>query len=70
MACDICGKTGCNLETLNTQYQTDDIKDICSDCSRMVNNQLWKIRKINQKFCEYFLVSFMREKKNIATIVK
>jgi hypothetical protein len=68
MACDICGKTGCYLESLNTQYQTDKIKDICSDCSRMVNDQLWEIRKINQNFLQKAVISFMKNKReNLAT---
>ena len=47
MACDICGKTGTSLVPLNADYQTNAIKDICGDCEREVNNQLWKIRTLN-----------------------
>ena len=46
MACDMCGKTGCDLVRLNEGYKTDDIQDICSDCSRLVNDHLWKLRKV------------------------
>ena len=67
MACDICGKTGCYLESLNSQYQTDKIKDICSQCSTMVNKHLWEIRKLNQGIAEKMLIRFMKQKKNIAT---
>ena len=63
MACDICGKKGCSLVQLYTQYQTDDIKDICGDCERDVNNHLWKIRSLNQGILERFLKRFMANKK-------
>lgn len=68
MACDICGKTGCYLEPLNSDYQTDKIKDICSDCARSVNDQLWKIRKLNATFAQKMLIAFMKNKKNLATV--
>jgi hypothetical protein len=63
MACDICGKNGCYLEPLNTQYQTDKIKDICSDCSKLVNDQLWEIKKLTMTITEKTVISFMKNKR-------
>jgi hypothetical protein len=66
MACDICGKTGVSLENLNDQYQTSDIKSICSECSLIVNDKLWKIRKLSMNIVERSLISFMVNRKNLA----
>lgn len=32
MACDICGNNDEPLEQLTTDYQTDDIKQVCPKC--------------------------------------
>lgn len=63
MACDICGKTGSGLESLNSQYQTEHIKEICSECARDVNDQLWKIRALTQNILVVWLKRFMEERK-------
>ncbi len=59
MACDICGKTGCNLVPLNSDYQTDDIQQICSSCASLVNDHLWKLRTQSQKMNSIGLQLFM-----------
>lgn len=63
MACDICGKTGTVLESLNNQYQTEQIKEICPDCTRDVNNHLWDIRKLTQNILEVWLKRFMENRR-------
>jgi len=60
MACDICGKTGVHLEDLNAEYRTDDIQNICGDCSKSVNDHLWKLRVMSQKMNCVWLKKFMR----------
>jgi len=59
MACDMCGKSEQYLQQLNPQYQTDKIKDICSECSKKVNDHLWDLRKLSNKMNESFLKQFM-----------
>ena len=63
MACDICGKTGTGLESLNDQFQTDDIKEICPRCARDVNDHLWKIRALTSNILRIWLKRFMEERK-------
>ena len=59
MACDICGKTGTFLVPLLSLYQTDDIKEICSECEKKVNDHLWKMKEMSTKMNTNFLIRFM-----------
>jgi hypothetical protein len=63
MACDICGKTGVQLEDLMEQYQTKDIKQICSDCSSDVNKHLDKLRSMTFGIMRTWLKKYMANKK-------
>lgn len=61
MACDICGENGKPLVDLLPAYQTEKVKQICPECEKTINNQLWKIRavtaKINQSLVQRFMTS-------------
>lgn len=59
MACDICGKVGTTLTPLRDIYQTDDIKDICPDCEKIVNAQLNKIQASHGQAQRSLLKRFM-----------
>lgn len=59
MACDICGKSEMNLQQLNEEYQSKEIKDICSQCSKQVNDHLWNLRLWSSKMNESFLKQWM-----------
>jgi hypothetical protein len=59
MACDICGKTGEPLSSIREVYQTDDIKDMCSDCERVINKHLWVIKEHTLKLQGTLLKRFM-----------
>ena len=61
MACDMCGKTGVSLEQLKSEYQTDKISDLCSDCIRLTNKHLWEVRKLSAKFNQNAIQRFMAE---------
>jgi len=63
MACDICGKTGTHLTDLQSQYQTDDIKQVCSKCGDDVNRQLDKLRALTHGMVRTWLKKFMKNKK-------
>jgi len=68
MACDLCSKTGTYLTDLKVEYQTEDIKQVCSDCGTLINDHLWNLRKLSNKVNQSFLKRFMTEKKqNLAT---
>jgi hypothetical protein len=45
MACDICGKTGRNLEQLRDCYQLKEIKEVCDSCKTKLNKQLSKLQR-------------------------
>ena len=64
MACDICSKTGTSLVDLYSQYQTDTIKQICSECEKKVNDHLWKLREMSTKMNTNFLIRFMENWKH------
>lgn len=38
MSCDICGKNGQDLNTLLESFQTKEIKDVCHNCLRKVED--------------------------------
>ena len=59
MACDICKKVGTPLAPLNAEYQTAEIKAICPDCEKVVNDTLWKIRGFTAKQNISLLKRFM-----------
>lgn len=61
--CDLCSKNTPHLEQLNDQYQTETIKQICSGCSRMVNNHLWEVRKLTNGIIKNAVTRFMVERK-------
>jgi protein-arginine kinase activator protein McsA len=71
MACDMCGKVGANLDAVNDSYKTGDIQHICSDCSKVINDQLWAISKIQSGFAKTFIKRYMMNKKlNITKGIK
>lgn len=45
MACDICGKTGRNLEQLRDCYQLKEIKEVCDSCKTKLNKQHAKLQR-------------------------
>ena len=60
MGCDICGKSEQQLQSLYAQYQTKDIKDMCSECTIKVNDHLWKLRSMSNKMNSNFLKEFIK----------
>ena len=65
MACDMCGKTGTNLEQLNDKYKTDDIQSVCSKCSTLLNDHLYKLRKVLAGTVKLMIIEWMKNfKKN------
>lgn len=57
--CDICGKEKESLNILNLEYRTDDIKDVCDECLRDTNDQLWKIREVTTNMNEHWIKRYM-----------
>ena len=59
MACDICGKNTEVLETIKDQYQTDEIKQICSTCCNDINDHIWELTKMMNKLNDSWTKRFM-----------
>jgi hypothetical protein len=59
MACDTCGKTNVELVKLVDIYKTEEICDVCKDCEKEINKQLWKIKGITADIQQGLLKRFM-----------
>ena len=57
--CDICGKTDTRLIDLLDCYQTEDIKQICSECEKALNSHLLKIKTITTNINRTWVQRFM-----------
>ena len=66
MACDICGKVGTRLVDLHKEYQTTEIKQICPECEKVVNDTLWKIRAVTMKMNTSLIVRFMNKLRGVS----
>ena len=62
MACDICGKRGTSLTDLLDGYATAEIKSICPDCARIVNDKVWAIRSVTDGMTKTLIKRFMGER--------
>lgn len=59
MACDVCGKTGVDLEQFREPYQTKDIKEACPDCVKKIDDHILKIRRMNDNIEKLFTKQFI-----------
>lgn len=58
--CDICG-VACNPTELRSDYQTKEIKEVCDECLKPLNDLLWAMRRVWWKQEEKFLKRKIRE---------
>lgn len=63
MACDICGKTGTELRTLLSSYQTEDIKEVCPACDAILTKKNSKVMSLVMNMKVALLKRFMQERK-------
>ena len=63
MACDICSSNEKTLVDLRTEYQTENVKQICPACEKTINDHLWKIRAVTTKMNQSLLKRFMEAMK-------
>lgn len=63
MACDICDKRGTSLEPLRDIYATKDIRHICPECQKVVEDHLWKLKAMTGNILTDLLRRFMRERR-------
>lgn len=72
MACDICGKTGVTLVDLRANYQTEHIKQVCSECESTVNDHLWELRrlsaKMNERWFKRFIINLKHKYKKLSGV--
>lgn len=64
MACDICGNNKGPLVDLLSGYQTEAIKQICHDCEKTTNAQVWKIRSYQDGFMKTLVKRWMENKRS------
>jgi hypothetical protein len=65
MACDACGKIGVPLEPLREMYATETVMHVCDGCSKVINEQLWKVQAATIKIQKGLIRRFidnLREK--------
>lgn len=59
--CDICGETGITLIHLLDVYQTEDIKEVCIGCEKVIDTHLFKIKSattnINRTWLKRFVIA-------------
>ena len=63
MACDICGNNSKPLTDLREIYQTSEIKQICTDCEKVVNKKNSELLTFVLKLRSSWLKKFMEERK-------
>lgn len=57
--CDICNGHSAYVNEVRAIYRTDAIRDICSDCEKIVNKQLGRIQESHGKAQRSLLKRFM-----------
>ena len=57
--CDTCLKRTDDLYPLLECYKTDEIQDICYECNKVINKQLWKVKSLTSRMTTELLKLFM-----------
>lgn len=63
--CDVCGKEKTWIEPLQSEYATNEVKVVCSDCLRILNSHFDDIRRLQRKILFTWMKRFimsLREK--------
>ena len=63
MKCDICGSESYTRH-IQEWYRTDDVKEVCEDCEKVINDKLDKIKETTQKINESLIKRFITYLKN------
>ncbi len=63
MACDLCGKVGCELEAIREFYATEDIQHVCPACTKVLNAQVMKLQSWTARLQQALMRRFMTERK-------
>lgn len=61
--CDLCGKSEGIIESLRSEYATDEIKYLCGDCMLEANKHLDKLRNVSFKWWHLMVKKFLKDKK-------
>lgn len=69
--CDTCGKESDDLQTLRESYRTKDVKEVCPDCEKIINDQLYKVRRLQSKMTFSLMQRFInifrsKKRKNVS----
>lgn len=61
--CDICGhESGC-FEDLLPEYQTKQVKKVCTNCSGKLNNRLRDIVKVKERIGQRLMKKFIEQQR-------
>ena len=59
ITCDICNEHPSAIVDLKQQYQTEDIKQICPSCEKVINKQLGKMHQLAAEMNQSLIKRFM-----------
>ena len=73
LRCDACGKSlksSSDLNEIKKQYETDEVKEVCDECMREIDNAIVRINdylfQIKQTQVQRF-VNFLKERVSLET---
>jgi len=63
--CDMCGKgvkDTFGISELYEQYRTNEVKDVCRECSNMINDHLFKLKAVESKLISLTMKEWISNK--------
>lgn len=64
MSCDVCGCRSEKLIPLRDIYQTEEIKELCPDCEKIVNKKLSALQSAVSQIQRGWMKRFMENIRN------
>lgn len=61
--CDICGERTEYLAELLTSYQTTDIREVCRECEKVLNEHKSKLQTVTARILTDWLKRFIAERR-------
>ncbi len=63
MACDICGKRGCQLVDLLDSHKTAEIHQVCDECRQVLDVHKRKLQAVTTNILLDWFKRFMNERR-------
>ena len=58
ITCDVCGRSG-EVVRLLDGYATQDVREVCEGCMRLIDDRLWKLQKADLSWIENAIQRFI-----------